>query len=134
MSSTGLTLSNFVRVLAAFRVLTGLGILAFVGILVFEFREHSFIWDAVGGVTLLLLKGWFALMVGYRFLRHGESARIRPAEWRILGVGYCIVASTFLLAAVAAEGWAFVLLAPFVATIAPVWFVLGWRAERDVAC
>jgi hypothetical protein len=53
-------LSNFLRALAAFRVLMGLATVAFVAIIVFEFQEHSFIWGAVGGVILLSLKGSFA--------------------------------------------------------------------------
>ena len=120
------------RVLVAFRVLTAVAILAFVGTLVFETRQYSFMWGAVGGVILLSLKGWFGLIIGYRFLRQHGSARIRPSDWRILGLGYCIAASTFLMAAFSGEGWVYGLLATLVATIIPVWFVLAWRAEDDV--
>jgi hypothetical protein len=119
--------------LAAYRVLTGVAILAFVGLLVFEARKYSFTWGAFGGVILLSLKGWFALIIGYRFLRQAASARIGAAVWRILGTGYCIIASAFLVAAISGEGWVYGLFATLVAIMAPVWFVLGWRAESDVA-
>src|SRR5262245_38033731 len=126
MNSIGL------RAMATYRVLTGVAILAFVGLLVFEAGKYSFTWGAFGGVILLSLKGWFALIIGYRFLRQTASATIGSTEWRILGIGYCIIASAFLVAVVAGEGWIYGLFATLVATMAPVWFVLGWRAERDV--
>ena len=126
MNSIGL------RALAAYRVLTGVAILALVGLLVFEAGKYRFTWGVFGGVIFLSLKGWFALMIGYRFLRQTTSTRIGPGEWCILGVGYCIIASAFLVAAISGEGWVYGLFAAFVATMAPVWFVLCRRARRDV--
>lgn len=132
MNSTGVTLSIFLRTLATFRVLTGLAMLAFVGLLVFEFRERSFIWGAVGIAIVLSLKGWFALLVGSRVLRQGRCAAIGPAEWTTFGIGYCFAASAFLAAIVAGEGWVYGLFAVFFAAIAAVWFVLASRGKNDV--
>ena len=85
MKSTGAILSIFLRTLATFRVLIGLAMLAFVGLLVFEFRERSFIWGAIGIAIVLSLKGWFALLVGSRVLRQGRRAAIGPAlAWAIV--------------------------------------------------
>lgn len=131
MNSSGIRSSLFLRALAAFRVLMGLGFLVFVAFLVSEFWQHSFILGAVGVVILLSLKGWLAVLVGYRVLRHGRSARIRPTEWTAMGIGYCAVAAIFLVAAFAGDGWSYSLFAVFFATIAPVWFLIGRRAESD---
>jgi hypothetical protein len=130
MKLTEIDFSKFLRALAAFRVVIGLAILAFVAVLVLEFTEHPFLWGAVGGVILLSLKGWFALILGYRVLRQGKSARIRSMEWTAFGIGYCIVASAFLVAVFAGEGWVYGLFAVFFATMTPLWFILGRRAEK----
>ena len=130
MNSTGVTLSNFLRTLATFRALTGLAIFAFVGLLVFEFRERSFIWGAIGIAIVLSLKGWFALLLGSRVLRQGRRAAIGPGEWSTFGIGYCFAASAFLAAAVAGEGWVNGLFAVFFAAMAPVWFVLASRERK----
>jgi hypothetical protein len=132
MNSSGVTSSIFLRALATSRVLIGLAIIAVVGLLVFQFKETSFLWGAIGVAIILSLKGWFALLLGYRVLRQGRRAAIGPGEWTTFGIGYCFAASAFLAAIVAGEGWVYGLFAVFFAAIAAVWFVLASRGENDV--
>jgi len=126
MNSIGL------RALAVYRVLTAIAILAFVGLLVSEARQYSFMWGVVGIIILLILKGWFGLVLGYRVLRQQGGAEIQPSVWRTLGIEYCIVASAFLVAAFSGEGWVYGLFAVLIATVVPVWFVIASRAESDI--
>lgn len=112
-------------------MLFGITILASAGVFLFQFREHSFRWVAVAGIILLLLKGWFALIIGYRVLREPEGARIQPAEWYGLAIGYFTVAAVLLVATITGEGWGFGFAAAFVAALAAVWFVVGYRTEPD---
>jgi hypothetical protein len=59
-------------------MLTGLAMCAFVGLFVFEFRERSFIWGAIGIAIIFSLKSWFALLLGYRILGKDGVPRFDP--------------------------------------------------------
>jgi hypothetical protein len=100
-------------------VLIGLATLAVVGLLVFEFKETSFLWGAIGIASHTLAKRLVRPALRISLLRQGRRAAIGPGEWTTYGIGYCFAASTFLAASVAGEGWVNSLFAVFFAAMAP---------------
>ncbi len=75
--------------------------------------DRPFTWGTSAVVTWLVLKGWVGLIFAFRFLRRGERATIRPGEWGVMGIGYCIVAVDFVMAAITGDGWQYGLIAIF---------------------
>jgi hypothetical protein len=50
-------------------------------------------------------------------------------EWYGLSIGYLTVAAVLLMATITGEGSGFGFAAAFIAALAAVWFVVGYRAE-----